>query len=47
MTIIEEILKSKRKQKEKGTFLAEKVREDKKPIPQLVECFEVGTVAEK
>ena len=47
MTIIEGILKSKRKQKEKVTLLAEKVREDKKLITQLVKCFEVGTVAEK
>jgi hypothetical protein len=45
--IIEQILKSKRRQKEKVTLLAEKVRKDKKLVAQLVECFEVGTVAEK
>jgi hypothetical protein len=45
--IIEQILKSKRRQKEKVTLLAKKVREDKKLVTQLVECFEGGTVAEK
>jgi hypothetical protein len=47
MATIESILKSKRRQKEKVTLLAEKVREDRKLVVQLVGCFEVGTVAEK
>jgi len=47
LTKVEEILKSKRKPKEKVTLLAERIKEDRKLIAQLVECYKVGSVAEK
>ena len=47
MTIIEEILQSKRKPKEKVSLLAKKVKEDKKLLDQIVGYFKVGSVADR
>lgn len=47
MTEVEEILKSKVTHKKKVALLTERVREDKKLISQVIECFKVGSVAEK
>lgn len=44
---VEEILKSKGTSKKKANLLAERVREDKKLITQVIECFKAGSVAKK
>lgn len=46
-TIIEEILQSDRKHKEKVTLIAEKVKTDTKLVGQLVELLKTGTDVEK
>ena len=46
-TIIEEILQSKRKHKEKVAVLTEKVKSDEKLAAQLVELLKTGTDVEK
>ncbi len=47
MATIDEILKSKKKPREIVSFLAEKLKSDKKLIVELIKCFENGSVAEK
>lgn len=47
MLTIEKILKSKEKPKEIVELLAEALKRDKKLIPDLIQCFENGTTAEK
>jgi HEAT repeat protein len=47
MSIIEEILKLKKKPKEIVELLAEKLKSDKKVIDELIQCFGNGTTAEK
>ena len=47
MGAVEEILQSKRKPKEKVSLLAKKVKENNKFLNQLIEYFEVGSVADK
>jgi len=47
VTTIEQILKSKRKPKEKVVLLAKEVRENRISIKQLIDYFEIGSVAEK
>jgi hypothetical protein len=44
---IEEIMKSKGTHKKKAALLAERVREDRKLASKVIECFKVGSVAEK
>ena len=47
MTMIKEILESKRKPKEKISLLANKVKKNNKFLEQLVEYFAVGSVVDK
>lgn len=47
MATIEEVLKSKKKPKEIVELLAKKLKNDKKLITELIQCFENGTTAEK
>jgi HEAT repeat protein len=47
MPIIEKILKSKGKPKEIVELLAKKLKNDKKLITELIQCFENGTIVEK
>lgn len=46
-TIIQEILQSERKPKEKVALLTEKIKGDKKLVAQLVELLKTGTDVEK
>jgi HEAT repeat protein len=47
VTTIEQILKSKNKPKEKVDLLAKEVKENRISIDQLIDYFEIGSVAEK
>ncbi len=47
MATIEDILKSKKKPKEKVDLLAEKLRSDKNQIADIIKCFNIGSVSEK
>jgi len=47
MTTIKEILKSKKKPKETLELLVEALKKDESLIGELIQCFEVGTAAEK
>ncbi len=47
MNIVEEILKSDKKPKEKIYILSEKVKKDNKILAELVKYFEVGSIADK
>jgi hypothetical protein len=47
MNVVQEILQSERKPKEKVSLLTEKVKEDKKLFSQLIEILRTGTDVEK
>jgi predicted nuclease of restriction endonuclease-like RecB superfamily len=47
MATIDEILKSKKKPKEIVELLVQKLKNDRKVIDELIQCFENGSVVEK
>ncbi len=47
MATIKEILESKKKPKEIVELLAKNLKDDKKVIDELIQCFENGTTSEK
>lgn len=47
MSIVQNILQSKRKPKEKVTFLASEAKKNKNILEEIVEYFDKGSVAEK
>jgi len=47
MDTVQNILQSKKKSKEKVSLLANKVKKDKKLLDEIIEYFEVGSIAEK